>query len=105
MNYIKIAVCILLMALVSYVPRVIPLLYKKKITNTFIRSLLTYLPYGILAAMVFPEVLYSTANMISAGIGAAAALITASFRKCGLLTVSVVAVITVYIVELIMTYI
>ena len=58
MDYGRLWLAIFLMALVSYLPRVIPLaVFRKKIENRFIQSLLLYMPYGILAAMVFPAVL------------------------------------------------
>lgn len=48
---------ILLMALVTYLIRVIPLtLLKKPIENRFLRSFLYYVPYITLAAMTFPAI-------------------------------------------------
>ena len=51
----KTALSIAVMALVTYLIRALSLtLIRKKITSCFIRSLLSYLPYGVLAAMSFP---------------------------------------------------
>ena len=46
---------LIVMAGVTYLVRVIPLvLFKKKITNKFLNSFLYYTPYAVLAAMTIP---------------------------------------------------
>ena len=53
-----------LMALVTYLPRVLPLiLFRKRIENKFFQSFLLYMPYAILAAMVFPVAIASTCTV------------------------------------------
>lgn len=102
MNYTRILICIAIMALVTYLPRVLPLaVFKKKIKNRFIQSFLAYVPYAVLAAMTFPEALYSTENMISAIIGVCIALFLA-FKGKGLLTVALCSVGGVFITEQLM---
>ncbi|MEG0579533.1 MAG: AzlD domain-containing protein, partial [Niameybacter sp.] len=50
--YILLAIGV--MALVTYLPRAIPLiLMKKKIQSKFLQSFLYYVPYTVLAAMTF----------------------------------------------------
>lgn len=99
MNYTRIFICIAIMALVTYLPRVLPLaVFKKKIKNRFVQSFLAYIPYAVLAAMTFPEVLYSTGSIISAAAGFVVAVILA-YRGKGLLTVAMAAVLVVYITE------
>ena len=56
------------------------------------------MPYGVLSAMIFPAILYSTSSMISATIATAVALIL-SYRKKGLLTVAICAVLVVLVTE------
>jgi len=73
-------------------------LSKKKITNRYIKSFLYYVPYACLAAMTFPAVLYSTANLYSALAGLIVA-ITAAYRGKSLLTVALLACAAVFIVE------
>ncbi len=104
MNYTRIFICIAIMALVTYLPRFAPLvIFRKRIKNRFIRSFLHYVPYAILAAMTFPEILYSTDSMISGGIGLAVGLILAFFNR-SLLTVAVGASASVFIAEMIMRW-
>ncbi|WP_026654333.1 MULTISPECIES: AzlD domain-containing protein [Butyrivibrio] len=91
---------ILLMAVVTYAIRALPLtLIRKEIKSTFIRSFLYYVPYATLAAMTFPAILNATDNQISALAGFGVALILA-FNKKSLLTVAGLACATAFIVEL-----
>lgn len=95
---------IAVMALVTYLPRVIPLaVFRRKIKNPFFRSFLLYMPYGILAAMVFPAVFFSTGTIISAALGAAVALVLAWNRR-GLLTVAICSTLTVLLAEWILAF-
>ena len=49
---------IAVMAIVTYLVRMLPLVFmKKKIENRFIKSFLYYVPYAVLAAMTFPAIL------------------------------------------------
>lgn len=93
----RIVICILIMALVSYLPRVVPILIMKKdIESRFIQSFLFYMPYGVLGAMTFPFIIYSTGNAIIGLIGTITALILA-FLNLGLLKTSIITVAFVYI--------
>lgn len=96
----RIIICILVMALVSYLPRVVPiLLMKKDIESKFIQSFLFYMPYAVLSAMTFPAIIYSTGNNTVAILGTIVALIL-SFLNQGLLKASIFTVAFVYIVDL-----
>ncbi len=99
MDTAYLAIAIGIMAVVTYIPRMVPLaLFRKKIKNPFICSLLTYMPYSILAAMVFPDIFTSTSHLISGIAGTAVALILA-YHKRSLLTVALSATGTVFICE------
>lgn len=105
MNYTRIIICIAIMAFVTYLPRMLPLVvFKKKLNNRYIKSFLAYVPYAVLAAMTFPEVLYSTANMVSAGVGLGVALLLA-YKEKGLLTVALCSVGAVFVTEQVMRFI
>lgn len=102
MNTSYIIICIILMALVTYLPRVIPLaFFRKKIEDGFFKSFLLYMPYGILGAMVFPEIFYSSPSLISAFAGTVVALIMAFCGK-SLLPVTISSVLAVFITEQVM---
>ena len=87
------------MALVTYLIRMLPLVvFKKKITSRFIRSFLFYVPYAVLGAMTFPAIFTSTGSELSAALGCAVALVLAYFGR-GLLTVALCSCLTVYLAE------
>lgn len=90
---------VIVMALVTYLVRVIPLtLMQKEITNEFFLSFLYYVPFACLAAMVFPAILSSTTYLVSAAVGLAVAVIMAYFEK-SLITVALTACTAVFICE------
>lgn len=99
MNFKYLITALITIALATYLPRVLPLaVIKSKITNRFLQSFLLYMPYGVLSAMIFPAILYSTSSMISAAIATSVALIL-SYGKKGLLTVAICAVLVVLVME------
>ena len=72
----KTALYIFVMALVTYLIRMIPFtLFRKKIRSRFFRSFLYYIPFTVLAAMTIPEIFYSTGDIITAAVGTAVAVI------------------------------
>ncbi len=73
---------IVVMAMVTYLIRMIPFtMFRKQITSRFVRSLLYYLPYAVLSAMTFPAIFYSTSNIITATVGTTVALVLAYCNK------------------------
>ncbi|MCR5281730.1 MAG: AzlD domain-containing protein [Lachnospiraceae bacterium] len=61
----NIYIYILLAGAVSYLLRVIPVtVFRKPITNRFVRSFLYYVPYVTLAVMTFPAILTATGSVI-----------------------------------------
>lgn len=85
------------MAAVTYLVRMLPMtLIRKKITSKFVRSMLCYLPYAVLSAMVIPSVFSSTGSFVTATAGLAVALLLAFFNR-SLLTVALGASATAYI--------
>lgn len=95
----------LVMFAVTYVTKAAGLLLvRRKITNKYIQSFLYYIPYSVLAVMVFPGILFSTASLWSGIAGTAVALILSYFKR-GLLVVSVASIATVFIVEQLINFI
>lgn len=75
------AVYLLVMAGVTYLIRMIPFtFFRKKIKNTFVRSLLYYIPYAVLTAMTIPAIFESTGNLYTAISGTVTALVLAFFN-------------------------
>lgn len=90
---------VLVMAGVTYLIRMLPLaLWRREITNRYIRSFLYYVPFACLAAMTFPAILSATGSTVSALCGFAVALIVA-YREKSLLTVALCACGAVFLAE------
>jgi len=101
---IKILLYILVMAGVTYLIRMLPIvLFRKKITSRFIKDFLYYVPYAVLGAMTIPAVLYSTGNIISAAAGLAVAVFLA-FKNKSLLTVAAFSCLAAFVAELLIKY-
>ena len=96
---------LLVMAGVTYLIRMIPLiLVKSKIKNKFLLSFLYYIPYAVLSVMTIPAIFYSTASKLSALVGFLVAVVLAYFEK-SLTKVAVYACIVVFVTEKIITII
>ena len=87
------------MALTTYLIRVLPLtLIRKPIRNQFLRSFLYYVPYVTLAVMTFPAIMTVTQSPI-AGTAAMLVGILAAWRGLALFPVSLLCCATVFILE------
>lgn len=90
---------ILVMALVTYLIRMLPLaLIRRQINSTFVKSFLYYVPYATLSAMTFPAILHSTGSLASAVIGFAVAVYL-SYKEKSMITVALCACMVVFIAE------
>lgn len=99
---LKFFLYLLVMAGVTYLVRMLPLvLVKKKIQNRFIKSFLYYVPYAVLSVMTVPAIFYATSSPISAAVGFAVALVAAFFER-SLLSVASLACTSVFLCELVM---
>ena len=102
---VKFAVYLLVMAGVTYLLRLLPmLLIRKKIENRFIRSFLYYIPYSVLAVMAVPAIFHATSYVISGVAACAVAVVLAYFRR-GLITVASGSALSVVILELILPFV
>lgn len=92
-------VYVVLMAGVTYLIRMLPLvIFKKKIQSRFIKSFLFYMPYAVLTAMTIPAIFTATSSVWSAAAGLLVAVILAWHEK-SLLTVAVFACAAVFVTE------
>ena len=90
---------ILVMALVTYLIRMLPLpLIRRQMNSTFVKSFLYYVPYATLSAMTFPAILHSTGSLASAVIGFAVAVYL-SYKEKSMITVALCACMVVFIAE------
>ena len=93
---------ILVMALVSYAIRALPLvLLRHQIQNRFLQSFLYYVPYVTLAVMTFPAILEATQSPISGALALIVGIVAAWFGA-SLFRVAVSCCAVVFVTELLM---
>ena len=101
---VKFFLYLLVMAGVTYLVRMLPLVFfRKKIESRFVRSFLYYIPYTVLSVMTFPAIFYSTGSFWSALAGTLVGILLAFFGR-GLLTVAAGSSLSVLIAEIIIKY-
>ena len=87
------------MAITTYFIRVTPMaVFHRKLENRWFKDFMFYIPFCVLAAMTFPDVIYSTKSLTSGIVATVVALIM-SWRKRDLLTVAIGAVVAAVLVE------
>lgn len=78
----SIYIYILVMAIVSYIIRVLPLtVIRKPITNKFVKSFLFYIPYVTLTVMTFPAIIYATDSTFAGIAALAVGILLAVFTR------------------------
>lgn len=98
----NIYIYILIVAVTSYLIRVLPLtLIRKPIKNRFIRSFLYYVPYVTLSVMTFPAIVEATSSPIAGALALAVGILIA-WRGFGLFPVAIACCIVAYVAELFM---
>ena len=76
----SIVIYIAVMALTTYLIRVIPFAaVRGKIKSRFINSVLYYMPYAVLSAMTFPAIFWATGDVLTSVVGTIVALVMAYF--------------------------
>ena len=101
----KFLLYLLVMAGVTYLVRMIPMvLIKEKIKNKFILSFLHYIPYTVLSVMTVPACFSATDSPITAAVGFIVAIIAAFFER-SLIQVAVLSCLGVLATEIIMMFI
>lgn len=100
MDLLTMTFMILVMAGITYLIRMLPLVFfRKKIRSKYLLSVLYYIPYAVLSAMTFPYVLYCTGNLITAIVGTIVAIV-AALSKRSLIVVAVLACVAVFVTGL-----
>jgi len=96
----KVYIYIGVMAIVTYLIRVLPLtLVRREIKNVYIRSFLYYVPYVTLSVMTFPSMMDATGSQYS-GLAALVAGLILAWRGASLFKVAVACCAVVYVLEL-----
>ena len=105
MDNTKFLIYLVVMAGVTYLVRMVPLvLVNKPIKNKYVLSFLYYVPYTVLSVMTVPAIFYATDSYVSAIVGFVVAVI-AGLLKRSLVQVAVFSSLAVLVVELLMNYV
>lgn len=100
MDWKTYALYVLVMAGVTYLTRMIPLVaVRGKIKNRFVLSFLAYVPYAVLSAMTFPAVFSSVGSLLPAVGGTLVAMVL-GWQKKPLLTVAAFACAAAFLLAL-----
>lgn len=93
----NIYIYIAIVAITSYLIRVLPLtLIRKPIKNRFIRSFLYYVPYVTLAVMTFPAIIDATATPLAGALALIVGIFMA-WKGLGLFPVAIACCIIAYL--------
>ncbi|MDI9520962.1 MAG: AzlD domain-containing protein [Bacillota bacterium] len=93
---------ILVIAFTTFLVRALPFLFiRRPITNPRLKQFLDFVPFATLAAMAFPDMVFSTGNLLSGLLGFLSAVLVA-LKGGGLITVAGAASLAVLIAELIL---
>lgn len=96
----RIACSILVMAVVTYLIRMLPMtIFRKKTQSQFLQDFLYYIPYAVLSAMTIPAVFYATADVVSAVLATIVAILLA-WRGLPLIVVALAASGTAFLTAL-----
>ena len=94
---------LLVMAGVTYLVRMLPLvLVKRKFTNRYLLSFLYYMPYAVLSVMTVPAIFEATGSLASAAVGFAVAVLLAYIGK-SLVTVAAFSAVAVILTDLLLS--
>lgn len=78
---ISLFLLVLAMALVTYVPRLVPLLWLRDLKlPPLLKRFLLFTPYAVLASLIFPGILQATNSLNSALVGGVVAVLLALLR-------------------------
>lgn len=103
------AICLIILSVSTYLIRVLPIaFFKRKIENLWVKDFFFYIPFCVLSAMTFPDVIYSTTpageapHYLSAIIATQVAIILA-WKEHSLTKVAFFAVLAAIVVEVLIS--
>ena len=99
-NFTQFLIYLAIMAGVTYLLRLMPmLLIRKPIKNRFIKSLLYYTPYSVLTVMTFPAIFYFAPHTVTSILATVFAIFLA-YKNKSLITVAAGAAALILICEI-----
>ncbi len=96
-------VYLLVMAGITYLIRMLPVVFmKKKITNKYVISFLHYMPYAVLSVMTVPAIFYASGSVWSGIIGFLIGIVVA-YVDGDLFKVAIATCASTFLVDFIIT--
>ena len=97
----QVLISVAIMAITTYVIRMLPfVLFRKKITNIYVKSFMEYVPCVVLSCMTFPAIFTCTQNQTASMIGSIVAILL-GLKSRSLVEVAIISVLVVLTVSLI----
>lgn len=91
---------LLIMIVLTNLIRILPVtLIRRRITNSFLRSFLYYVPYVTLAVMTIPAMIQATASPLAGG-AAFATGVVAAWKGLGLFPIALICCLVVLVIEM-----
>ncbi len=88
------------MALVTFIPRIIPLIFLRDIKlSPNLQQFLNNIPYAVLGALILPGVFHSTGNIVYSAIGAGTAVLLA-YLNLNLLIVVLGSIFSIFLFQM-----
>ena len=98
----QVLISVAIMAITTYVIRMLPfVLFRKKITNIYVKSFMEYVPCVVLSCMTFPAIFTCTQNTLASTIGSIVAIVL-GLKSRSLVEVAIASVCVVLTISLIM---
>lgn len=95
MNNIYAWIGVIILFVTTYFTRMLPLIFcKKPIQNVFFKSLLAYLPYAVLTAMLIPEVFQGSYGLIPGILGFIVAVVLSYLNQSLIVVLSISTIVT-----------
>lgn len=92
---------VIAMGVVTYIPRMLPMIFLKNIKlSSPVKRFLEFVPYAVLASLIFPGILFSVDNLASAVFGATISIILA-FLRVNLVLIVVGGIVGVWVMDVI----
>ena len=82
MNLRYCLIAIAVMAVVTYIPRFVPItFFRREIKSVYLKNFLDYTPYAVLGALTFPDIFSSSGNPVADNDVTSISLIIRFFKR------------------------
>lgn len=87
------------MFIVTFIPRMIPMLFKDLTFPSWLNRWLKYIPYAVLGALIFPGIMDANPSFPAFGVAAGAVAVMVSFAQANIILVVTSSLITMLLLQ------